>query len=156
MVAALRAQNTTAPVGNIKGELEDQSIRLVGRIGSPREFQDIVVRRVGDQQVRLGDVAEISDGFAELNGFSLRNGEPNVGITITRSRDASTVSVAERVRALVADINKTLPQGTRMVVTMDGGQDAQNSLRNVIEALIFGAVLTVIVVYAFLNSWRST
>ena len=156
VVNALRAQNTTAPVGRVKGELDEQSIRLVGRIESPREFRDIVVRRIGEQQVRLGELADIEDGFAELSGFSLRNGQPNVGLSVTRSRDASTVSVAKRVRDLVADINKTLPEGTRMVVTLDGGEDAESSLHNVIEALVFGAVLTVFVVYAFLNSWRST
>jgi HAE1 family hydrophobic/amphiphilic exporter-1 len=96
VVAALRAQNTTAPVGRIKGALDEQSIRLVGRIESPREFENIVVKRRGDQIVRLGEVASIADGFAELSGFSLRNAHPNVGISVTRSRDASTVSVANR------------------------------------------------------------
>ena len=156
VVNALRQQNMTAPVGRVKGPLDEQSIRLVGRIESPREFEDIVVRQVGNQRVRLGDVAEIKDGFAELSGFSLRNGRANVGLAVTRARDASTVTVAQEVRTLAAEINKTLPEGTRLEVTFDGGEDAENSLHNVIEALIFGALLTVGVVYTFLNSWRST
>ena len=57
---------------------------------------------------------------------------------------------------MVDEINKTLPPGTKLEVTQDGGKDADNSLRNVIEALLFGAMLTIFVVYAFLNSWRST
>jgi HAE1 family hydrophobic/amphiphilic exporter-1 len=64
--------------------------------------------------------------------------------------------VADDIRSLVADINKTLPAGTKLEVTQDGGENARNSLRNVIDALVFGAVLTVFVVYVFLNSWRST
>jgi HAE1 family hydrophobic/amphiphilic exporter-1 len=156
VVNALRLQNTTAPVGRVKGPLDEQSIRLVGRIESPAEFEQIVLKRTGSQIVRLGQVASVSDGFAELAGFSLRNGNPNVGISVTRSRDASTVTVATQVRALVGDINKTLPPGTKLEVTQDGGKDAEASLRNVIEALVFGAVLTIFVVYAFLNSWRST
>lgn len=156
VVNALRLQNTTAPVGRIKGPLEEQSIRLVGRIESPREFEQIVIRRKGEQLVRLGEVASISDGFGELSGFSLRNGHTNVGISITRARDASTVTVAARVRKLVEEIGKTLPADTRLEVTQDGGKDAEASLENVIEALVFGALLTIFVVYAFLNSWRST
>ncbi|MBL8521476.1 MAG: efflux RND transporter permease subunit [Betaproteobacteria bacterium] len=156
VVAALRAQNTTAPVGRIKGPLDEQSIRLVGRIESPAEFEQIVLKRRGNEIVRLGQVATVKDGFAELGSFSLRNGHPNVGLSITRSRDASTVSVADKIRAEVKAINKTLPAGTRMEVTRDGGEDAQSSLKNVIEALIFGAMLTIFVVYVFLNSWRST
>jgi HAE1 family hydrophobic/amphiphilic exporter-1 len=141
----------------VKGALDEQSIRLVGRIESPREFNDIVVKRSGNQIVRLGQIAQVEDGFAELSGFSLRNGHPNVNISVTRSRDASTVTVAKKIRDMVDEINKTsLAKGTKLEVTQDGGKDAENSLRNVIDALIFGAVLTIFVVYAFLNSWRST
>ena len=156
VVSALRAQNTTSPVGRVKGPLDEQSIRLVGRIESPAEFEQIVLKRRGNEIVRLGQVANIADGFAELSGFSLRNGNPNVGISVTRSRDASTVTVADKIRKEVDEINKTLPPGAKLEVTQDGGKDAQSSLQNVIEALMFGAVLTIFVVYAFLNSWRST
>jgi hydrophobic/amphiphilic exporter-1 (mainly G- bacteria), HAE1 family len=156
VVAALRAQNTTAPVGRVKGPLDEQSIRLVGRIESPAEFEQVVLKRRGNEIVRLGQVATIKDGFAELGSFSLRNGNPNVGLSITRSRTASTVAVANKIRAEVAAINKTLPAGTTMELTRDGGEEANDSLRNVIEALLFGAMLTIFVVYVFLNSWRST
>ncbi|MEO8278409.1 MAG: efflux RND transporter permease subunit [Ideonella sp.] len=156
VVAALRAQNTTAPVGKVRGELEDQSIRLVGRIESPAEFGQIVVKRRGNELVRLAQVALVQDGFAELSSLSMRSGHPNVGMSITRTREASTVSVAESIRKLVAEVGPTLPQGTKLEVTRDGGIDAQNSLDNVIHALLFGAVLTIFVVYIFLNSWRST
>ena len=156
VVNALRAQNTTAPVGKVRGALEDQSIRLIGRIESPAEFEQIVVRRRGNDMLRLGQVATVQDGFAEQTGYSFRNGRPNVGLSITRSRDASTVTVANEVRKLQAEIGKTLRAGTTLEVTQDGGKDAQNSLNNVVDALFFGAGLTVLVVYIFLNSWRST
>lgn len=156
VVAALRAQNTTAPVGKVRGKLEDQSIRLVGRIESPAEFGRIVIKRRGNELVRLAQVAEVKDGFAEIGSFSVRNGNPNVSISIIRTRDASTVGVAAAVRKAVVDLGKTLPPSTQLEVTRDGGKEAQNSLNHVIEALVFGAVLTVFVVYVFLNSWRST
>ncbi len=156
VVSALRAQNATAPVGRVKGKLEDQSIRLVGRIESPAEFEQIVVKRRGTELVRLGQVATVQDGFAELSGFSVRSGNPNVGLSVIRTRDASTVTVADGVRKLSAEVNLTLPKGTRLEITQDGGEDAASSLNNVIHALVFGAGLTVLVVYVFLNSWRST
>jgi HAE1 family hydrophobic/amphiphilic exporter-1 len=153
---ALRNQNTTAPVGKVRGGLEDQSIRLVGRLESPADFEQIVVKRRGDETIRLGQLAQIRDGFAELASFSVRNGLPNVGLSVIRSRDASTVSVAAEARKVVKEIGKTLPPGTKLEVTQDGGVDAQNSLNNVVDALMFGAGLTIFVVYLFLNSWRST
>jgi hydrophobe/amphiphile efflux-1 (HAE1) family protein len=159
VVAALRAQNTNAPVGKVRGKLEEESIRLVGRIESPEEFQNIVVKRFDGQTIRLGQVASITDGFADIDSFSIRSGKPNVGILVTRSRDASTVSVANDVRKLVKEINTEFDRdhpGTQLEITRDGGVDAQRSLNNVIESLMLGAVLTIFVVYAFLNSWRST
>jgi hydrophobe/amphiphile efflux-1 (HAE1) family protein len=156
VVNALRNQNTNAPVGKVRGELDEKSIRLVGRIEHPEEFQQVVVKRNGDELVRLAQVATIEDGFAELNSVSVRSGKPNVGISIIRSRDASTVTVADKVREAVAEIRKELPPGTQLEVTQDDGKDAESSLNNVIESLVFGATLTIFVVYAFLNSWRST
>src|SRR5262245_10077652 len=105
VVSALRAQNTNAPVGRIKGDLDEQNIRLVGRIERPADFNDIVIKRQGSEIVRLGDVATVEDGFAEPGSYSLRNGTPNVGLSIVRSRESSTVTVAARVRAKVEEIN---------------------------------------------------
>ena len=156
VVNALRAQNTTAPVGKVRGSLQDQSIRLVGRIESPADFEQIVIKRRGNDLIRLAQVATVQDGFAELSGFSVRNGQPNVGMSVVRSREASTVTVANEVRKLVEDIGRSLPAGTRIEITQDSGKDAENSLYNVIHALVFGAGLTVFIVYLFLNSWRST
>ncbi|MES2786288.1 MAG: efflux RND transporter permease subunit [Pseudomonadota bacterium] len=156
VIAAVQGANTNAPVGRIVGPLNDQGIRLIGRIESPSEFGQIIVKRQGEQVVRLAQVAQTVDGFAERNSFSLRSANPNVGLYVTRARDASTVSVANAVRAAVGEINSTLPDGTRLDVTYDGGASAQDNLNNVIHALTLGAVLTILVVYVFLNSWRST
>ena len=156
VVNALRTQNAAAPVGKIRGVLEDQSIRLLGRIETPAEFNQIVIKRSGNELIRLGQVATVSDGFAEMTGLSVRSGKTNVGLAITRSRDGSTVSIAKEIRSLVAELNQSFPEGTLLEVTQDGGKEAQNSLRNVVDALIFGAGLTIFVVYVFLNSWRST
>lgn len=156
VASALRLQNTTAPVGKVRGVMDEKSIRLVGRIESPEEFERIVVKRRGSDVIRLSQVAEIKDGFADVNGFSMRSGNPNVGLSITRARISSAVSVAKLIRTQVDEINKTLPAGTKLEITNDAGKRAQNSLNTVIEALLFGAVLTIFVVYVFLNSWRST
>ncbi|HEY8050236.1 MAG TPA: efflux RND transporter permease subunit, partial [Ramlibacter sp.] len=156
VILALQGANTNAPVGRIVGPLKDQSIRLIGRIESPAEFGQIIVKRNGDQIVRLGQLASTIDGFAERDSFSLRSAHPNVSMYVTRARDASTVTVARRVHAMIDEINKTLPEGTHLDITYDGGESAQDNLNNVIHALSLGALLTVFVVFLFLNSWRST
>jgi len=153
---ALSRQNTNAPVGKVRGPLEEKGIRLVGRIERPEDFSQVVVKRNGDTLVRLNQVAEVRDGFADIDSLSIRSGKSDVGMYIVRSRDASTVSIANKVNAMIEEVRKDLPPGTKLEVTWDGGKSAQSSLNNVIESLVFGAVLTIFVVYAFLNSWRST
>jgi multidrug efflux pump subunit AcrB len=97
VVDAVRGQNANAPVGRVVGPLRDQSIRLVGRIESPADFGQIIVRRRGNEVVRLGQLAETIDGFADIESFSLRNAHPNVSLSVTRSREGSTVAVANGV-----------------------------------------------------------
>jgi HAE1 family hydrophobic/amphiphilic exporter-1 len=86
----------------------------------------------------------------------VRSGKPNVGISVTRSRDASTVTVARKIKAMAEEMQKEMQPGTKLEITEDDGENAESSLNNVIHALVFGAGLTIFVVYAFLNSWRST
>ena len=156
VVAALRNENATAPVGALRGPLEEHSIRLSGRLKAPADYERIVVARRGEEVVRLAQVATIGDGFAEVNSVTMRNGKINVGIFITRSRDASTVDMAAGVRQLVQEVSATLPLGTTLETTSDSGRDAESQLGNVVHALVLGAGLTIVVVYLFLNSWRST
>jgi HAE1 family hydrophobic/amphiphilic exporter-1 len=156
VVNALRQQNANAPVGKVRGSLEDQSIRLVGRIESPGEFNQMPVKRNGDTLIRLGQVATVQDGFAEDVSHNERDGRLDVGMYVSRTRDASTVTVAKAIRETVKAFNTEQAGKAELEVTRDGGNDAQDSLNNVIHSLFFGAGLTVLVVYVFLNSWRST
>src|SRR4029079_11201185 len=78
------------------------------------------------------------------------------GIDIVKSKGYSTTDVSNKIRAQVAEIQKTLPAGVKMDVVRDAGKRVQDSVRNVEEALLEGALLTVLVVFVFLNSWRST
>lgn len=153
---SLQSQNLTAPGGKLEGALEDRSIRLIGRLASPADFSRIVIKRNGDDVLRLGDVADVVDGTAQPDGLSLFNGHSSVGINVIRTREASTVAVSKAVRKELDEIRKELKPGTQIEIANDGGEWAESSLNNVIESLILGAGLTIFVVYAFLNSWRST
>ncbi len=153
---SLQIQNLTAPGGKLEGALEDRSIRLIGRLASPEDFSRIVIKRNGDDVLRLGDVADVVDGTAQPDGISLFNGHSSVGINVIRTREASTVAVSKAVRKELDEIRKQLKPGTQIEIANDGGEWAESSLNNVIESLILGAGLTIFVVYAFLNSWRST
>jgi hydrophobic/amphiphilic exporter-1 (mainly G- bacteria), HAE1 family len=156
VVGALQAQNLAAPVGRVNAEFEEQTIRLQGRLRTVEEFRQLVVATRGGQLIRLDDVADVADTAAEARSLGLYNGIDAVGIDVTKSKGASTATVANAVKSAVTTIQKRLPQGTKISVVKDAGARVEASVANVQGALIEGALLTVIVVFLFLNSWRST
>jgi HAE1 family hydrophobic/amphiphilic exporter-1 len=156
IVQALQLQNLATPVGRVAGSLDERSIRLKGRLERPEEFAQIVVRERDGQLVRLGEVAQVRDATEEPRTLALYNGREAVGIDIKKSAGYSTTDVADQIIARIDEVKKTLPAGTTIDVVKDKGTNVRNSVRNVQEALVEGALLTVLVVFLFLNSWRST
>jgi HAE1 family hydrophobic/amphiphilic exporter-1 len=156
VVQALEAQNLAAPVGRLSGPLDERNIRLRGRLDTPGEFANIVVAERSGRVIRLGQVADALDGTEEPRTAALFNGREAVGIDIQKSKGYSTTKVSDDLRAAVARLAPTLPRGVRLAVVQDAGERVSHAVTNVEEALIEGALLTVLVVFVFLNSWRST
>jgi HAE1 family hydrophobic/amphiphilic exporter-1 len=156
IVQALQLQNLASPVGRVTGSLDERSIRLKGRLENPEEFTHLVVAERNGQLIRLGQVADIKDGTIEPRTLALFDSREAVGIDVKKSKGYSTTDVADRLIKRVDEIKKRLPPGTTIEVVKNSGVRVDHAVRNVQEALIEGAILTVLVVFLFLNSWRST
>jgi HAE1 family hydrophobic/amphiphilic exporter-1 len=143
-------------VGRLEGKLEERSIRLRGRLASPEEFAQLVVSERNGRLVRLGDVAQVKDGAEEQRTLALYNGKEAVGIDLKKAKGYSTTDVSERVLSRIEDVRKRLPANVKLDVVRNAGARVDASVGNVEEALLLGALLTVLVVFLFLNSWRST
>jgi HAE1 family hydrophobic/amphiphilic exporter-1 len=156
VVQALQAQNLAAPVGRVTGALDERAIRLKGRLENADDFMQMVVAERGGQLVRLGQVAVVKDATEEPRSLALYNNTEAVGIEIKKSPGYSTTDVSDRIRAKVKELQVGLPEGTEIKVVKDAGVRVTAAVVNVEEALIEGALLTVLVVFLFLNSWRST
>ena len=156
VVGALRAQNLAAPVGRVNGSLDERTIRLRGRLESPDDFLQLVVAERQGRIIRLGQVATVKDGTEEPRTVAAYNGKDAIGIDIRKSKGFSTTDVAARVITRLKELEKTLPAGVTMNIVKNSGERVENSVGNVQSALIEGALLTVLVVFLFLNSWRST
>ena len=156
VVAALQQQNLAAPAGRINGVLDERQIRLQGRLDEPGDFMQLVVATRNGVPIRLGQLAEVKDGVEEARTIALYNGKPAVGIDVKKATEASTTAVSDRLRAKVEEIRRTLPAGVKLDIVKDAGNRVNASVSNVQWTLIEGAVLTVLVVFLFLNSWRST
>lgn len=156
VVQALRLQNLAAPVGRVTTDFEEKSIRLTGRLAEPQDFLKLVVAERGGRLIRLGELADVRDGTEEPRSLALFNDHEAVGIDIKKSKGYSTTDVSDRILERVASLEKTLPAGTTLEMVKNGGDRVDRSVRNVEETLVEGALLTVLVVFLFLNSWRST
>jgi hydrophobic/amphiphilic exporter-1 (mainly G- bacteria), HAE1 family len=156
VVGALQSQNLAAPVGRLNGTLDERSIRLKGKIERPEDFLQIVVAERAGRSIRLGEVATAFDGTAEPRTAALFNGRDAVGIMVKKAKGYSTTQVSEKVLAAVEEVRATLPSGTTLDIVQDAGERVEASVKNVQSALVEGAILTVLVVFVFLNSWRST
>ncbi|HEY4131928.1 MAG TPA: efflux RND transporter permease subunit [Gemmatimonadaceae bacterium] len=156
VVEALQAQNLAAPVGRVNGTLDERAIRLRGRLETPAEFDNLVVADRNGTLVRLGQLATIKDATEEPRTLALFNGKEAIGIDIKKSNGYSTTDVAQKVRERLDEIQKTLPAGTKIDLVKDSGTRVDHAVANVEESLVLGAILTVLVVFLFLNSWRST
>jgi hydrophobic/amphiphilic exporter-1 (mainly G- bacteria), HAE1 family len=156
IVAALQTQNLAVPVGRISGALDERSIRLRGRLETPEDFANVVVAQRDGRVIRLREVAEVRDGAQEARSLALFNGTPAVGIDVYKSQGYSTTAVADGVLGTVEGIRARLPAGVELTVVRNTGERVTASVRSVQRTLLEGAILTVLVVFLFLNSWRST
>jgi HAE1 family hydrophobic/amphiphilic exporter-1 len=156
VVQAVQVQNLAAPVGRVNGEFDERTIRLKGRLAGPDDFARLIVADRGGRLIRLGDVADVHDGSEEPRTAAVYDGQAAVGIDIVKADGYSTTDVSARVGERVEQLRKTLPAGVDLLVARDAGPRVDNSVGDVEAALVEGALLTVLVVFVFLNSWRST
>ena len=156
VVQALQGQNLAAPVGRVNGALDERTIRLRGKLLSPDEFTQLVVSERNGNIVRLGQIAAVKDGTEEARTMALFDGREAVGVDVRKSKGYSTTAVAEGIHARLDAVRPTLPATVKMDIVQDAGLRVSHSVSDVQKTLFEGAMLTVLVVFLFLNSWRST
>ncbi|MGH6816666.1 MAG: efflux RND transporter permease subunit, partial [Hyphomicrobiaceae bacterium] len=157
VINSIRAENQDLPAGNITRGAEDRVVQLQGRLKDPKEFLTLIVAQRGGAPVRLSEVADVIDGQQEVESKALFNGRPALAIDIVKVQGANTIEVADGVRKAMAELQKSgLPADARLSLVRDSSKGIRNSVNNVQSTLIEGGVLTVLVVFLFLHSWRST
>jgi HAE1 family hydrophobic/amphiphilic exporter-1 len=156
VMRAIQETNQNMPAGAIsKGDVE-QLVRLEGKIKTPREFGNIIVARRGNAPVLLEQVADVVDGEREESSISRINGEPAISLNIVKIQDANIVEVGDGIKAAVEELKQRLPKDIEIKTVFANSDDVKNSLDRVKDTILEGAGLTVLIVFLFLHSWRST
>lgn len=154
--AAIRRENAEIPGGRVEGEEREFAVRTRGQLLTPEEFAAIIVAQRETDLVRLGDVAEVGIGAEDERTVARFNGQPAVGLGIVKQSKASTIDVADEVKAALSELTTLLPQGMRLDVAYDSSTFIKESINEVAETLLIAMLLVVIVVLAFLKSFRAT
>ena len=159
VINALRNENQELPTGAIRSLDNEKVVQIQGRIKDPQEFGRIIVTKRGGQAVLLSQVASIVDGQEEQESLALHNGQRTVALDILKAQGQNTIEVAngisETLIALEPQLKVQYP-GLKVQVIKDGSRQIRVGVENVRKTLIEGAGLTILIVFLFLNSWRST
>jgi hydrophobe/amphiphile efflux-1 (HAE1) family protein len=153
---AVRAQNMELPGGRVDEGTRELTVRTMGRIVQPSQFNDLVVGSRGDYSVKLSDVGYAEDGAEEPRTEARLNGQPAVTLVVSKQSGQNTVAVADAVKERLLEIQKTLPPGFKTEVVGDQSIFIKASLESIQTHLIEGSILAAIVVFLFLWSFRST
>ena len=156
VVAAVRNENQEFPLGAVRSREQDRVVKVDARIGRPEDFARIVVTQRAGSPVRLGQLARISDGAQELESLALYNGQRTLLLQVQKAQDENTLLVIDGLNQALRDIAAQTPKGLKLEPVSDTSRPIRVGVDNVRRTLIEGALLTVLIVFLFLNSWRST
>ncbi len=157
MVArAVERENGDVPAGRVEQGIRENLVRVAGKIRDPQAFGALIVTSRNGIPVRLGQVARIEDAQEEARDLAYVNGERAVALEVRKTSGANTVEVADGVKSVIAELNRTLANGVTLATVQDNSTWIRQSVDDVQKTLLEGAALTVFIVFLFLNSWRST
>ena len=156
VINAIRDANQDVPAGRITKGSSDSVVRVEGKIKDPAQFGRIIVAQQGGGPVYLTQVAEVIDGEKEMESISRINGHPAITLDIQKAQDANIVETGRNIRAAVDALKDRLPSDVEVRIAYSRSDQVESAVNRVKSTIVEGAILTVLIVFFFLHSWRST
>jgi len=153
---ALDRQNVDLPSGRIEGDFNELSLRTLGRLGTPEEFDGLIIKEEGGRQIVFGDV-----GYAELGPENLRtankaNQLQRIGVAIIPQPNTNAIAIADEFYARLDQVTAELPADVVVDVGYDFTRFVRRSVNEVQQTLVIAFVLVALIIFLFLRDWRST
>jgi HAE1 family hydrophobic/amphiphilic exporter-1/multidrug efflux pump len=154
---ALRTENVEIPSGRIEAERSEFSVRTLGRLETPEEYESLVVKRNDDgTQVTFAEIGYAEVGAESERSFVRYNGQPAVGLGVVKITGSNTLAVADGAKERIRQLSENFPAGMQYAVASDDSEFVQQAIDGVWESLFFAIVLVIVVIFLFLQDWRST
>ncbi len=153
---AIRDINQDLPAGALRESAQEQLVRVEGKLKSVEAFGRIIVARRAGSAVTLSQIASIRDGEREEQSIARVNGQPALTLGVFKTQDANLVAVGEETAKAVESLRKQLPADVEIRSIAENASFVKNSLESVKRTIVEGGLLTILIVFLFLHSWRST
>jgi HAE1 family hydrophobic/amphiphilic exporter-1 len=156
VVRAIRLKHIELPGGRIERLDKEFSVKIQGEYESVEELKSLVLSSRGGAVTRLRDVAQVVDGKEDLRTVARFNGVPTIGLGIRKQSGTNTVEIARRVKAELEEMQKTVPEGIQLEVAFDSSEFIEASMQGVQVDILFGVLLTSLIMFLFLRNVRIT
>ena len=153
---AIARENVELPSGTIEGTNTQLTIRTLGLMTTPKEFNDMIIKQSGDQIVRFQDIGRAELGPEDIRGILKRDGIPMAMIAIIPQPGSNHIEIVDEVFRRLEYIKKDLPDDVAVNVNYDNTQYIRSSINEVKNTIYIAFALVVIIIYFFLRSWRAT
>jgi multidrug efflux pump subunit AcrB len=155
---AVRLRNRDVSAGDIDSGKKRYLVRTLGRFETIDDVANLILARRGDSIVRLSDVASVRLHHAELRNLSYAGGQRTLNISVLREPGSNVIAIKRAMTEAVEEINRSrlAPVGLELRLTSDDVRYVEDSVQNVFQNLLLGALLATIVMYLFLRSWQAT
>lgn len=161
--AAITAQNAQYAAGKIGAEPSTSDQQLVytvtarGRLVDPEQFGDIVVRSTaGGGVLHLKDVARVELGAQAYDQFNTLDGKPSLGVAVFLQSGANAIELSKAIHARMEELKQDFPEGMQYIIPYDTTRFVQASITEVSHTMIEAAILVILVIFLFLQTWRAT
>src|SRR5919199_1214821 len=156
VTAAIKQQNLEVPGGRVDEGTRELTVRTLGRIQNPADFNNVAISQRGGYAVKLSDLGYAEDGTEEQRTSATLNGTPAVTLVVSKQSGQNTVAVADAVKERLAEIQALLPPNVKTEIVGDQSIFIKAAVESIERHLIEGGILAAIVVFLFLWNFRST
>jgi HAE1 family hydrophobic/amphiphilic exporter-1 len=156
IVGGIRSENTNTPLGRLTKGSAEYPMRIDGKPDQADQYRKMTVAQRNGRPITMEEVAQVSDSVEEKRKLALVNGRPAIGLDIYKQSGGNEVALVDMVKKTMARVEKELPPGVTLTMVRDGTIMTRESLADVQETLLIGGILTILIVFCFINSWRST
>lgn len=150
---AIKTENVTQPVGNIKTGLTDYLLRLPGEFSSPEEIKTVLLGKKDGKFIYLKDIATIEDGFKDENTVVRIDKNPGLIVFVQKQTGTNTVEVVKIVKKKLTELMKTLPADVKMTTVFDTSKDITNAIDSLTSSVWIAIIMVILVVWFFLRQF---